>query len=249
MPRELTLDIETVDSFADVGKYDPTLLHVSLIGVHDSGLGLHRSYLCEYRRDDKDQWERDADGRMKLTAVKACDYELVADGAHGQFKEKNGGWRAVDGLAELWQLMQAADRVIGYNILNFDYGVLDRYYPGGIYQSVKDRREQRPRFETLDLMVELEKPLGFRAKLDDVAAATLGFGKTGHGLQAIEFYRKGEIAKLSDYCLHDVKVTYEVYLAGLEHGRVKIKDRMGQLREAEVGWRLEKTAPVAMTMF
>jgi DEAD/DEAH box helicase domain-containing protein len=248
MPRELTLDIETVDSFADVGKYDPTLLHVSLVGVYDSGNDTYRSYLCEYRKDDRGQWERDDAGRLRLERVSVCDYRMEDDGAHGRLVEE-GGWRETDGLTGLWQMIQAADRVIGYNILNFDYGVMDRYYPGSIYQSVRERREQRPRFKTLDLMIEIEKSLGFRAKLDDVAAATLGLGKTGHGLQAIEFYRKGEFGRLSDYCLHDVKVTWDVYRVGLEKGQVRLKDRMGQMRDVPVDFKFGEKKAVEMTLF
>jgi len=222
MPREITLDIETADSFADVGKYDPTLLHVSLVGVYDSATGEYSHYLCDYARDERGNWVKDAEARMTLTR---------------------------DGLADLWKLLQSADRVIGYNILNFDYGVLDRYYPGGIYQSLKERKAQQPRFETVDLLVEIEKSLGFRVKLDDVALATLGIGKTGHGLQAIEFFKKGEIDKLRDYCLNDVKVTWEVYKYGLEHGHVKYKDRTGQLKEVPIDFRQKEKKPVAQTLF
>ena len=156
MSRELTLDIETVDSFADVGKYDPTMLHMSLVGVYDSADDLYRSFLCEYRKDERGQWERDETGRLKLERVSVCDYLLEDDGEHGRMVEVEGGWREVDGLTGLWQMLQAADRVIGYNILNFDYGVMDRYYPGNIYQSIKDKREHKARFKTLDLMVEIE---------------------------------------------------------------------------------------------
>ena len=223
MPREVTLDIETADSFADVGKYDPTLLHVSLVGVYDSAADQYLSYVCEYARDERGQWLRDENGRMKLLR---------------------------DDLSGLWKLLQSADRVIGYNILNFDYGVMDRLYPGGIYPDARAFKAQKPRFETIDLLVEIEKELGFRVKLDDVAAATLGYGKTGHGLQAIEFFKRGEIDKLRDYCLNDVKVTWEVYEYGLAHGHVKIKDRLGQLREVKVDFsRQIAPQPVAQTLF
>lgn len=222
MARELTLDIETVESFADVGKYDPTLLHTSLVGVYDSGDDKYTSYLIEYARDARGQWERDAEGHMKPVG---------------------------DGLAGLWRQMQSADRVIGYNILNFDYGVMDRIYPGGIYPDTRARKAQEPRFETIDIMVEIAKTLGFRIKLDDVAEATLGYGKTGHGLQAIEFYKRGEYDKLASYCLNDVKVTWEVYLYGLEHGHVKFKDRMGNLKQIAVDFSRKPAKAVAQTLF
>jgi DEAD/DEAH box helicase domain-containing protein len=81
---------------------------------------------------------------------------------------------------------------------------------------------------SLDLLAEIEKRLGFRIKLDDVAQATLGVGKSGHGLMAVEYWRKGELDKLRDYCLQDVRVTRDVYEYALEHGQVSFLDRMGQ---------------------
>jgi|GEM_PF-107160 hypothetical protein len=245
MPREVTLDIETADAFADVGKYDPTLLHVSLVGVYDSGDDSYRSFLCEYAKDAKGQPVRDENGRFKLTRTLCRDYRMDEDDVHGVFSAL-GDWQERGGLTDLWQVLQGAERVIGYNIINFDYGVMDRYYPGGIF---RDRKRQDPRFETLDLMVEIAKNLGFRAKLDDVASATLGHGKTGHGLQAIEFYRRGEVDKLSDYCLHDVKATWDVYRAGADGGQVKLKDRTGQLREIPVDFAVKAKKAVEMTLF
>ena len=44
---------------------------------------------------------------------------------------------------------------------------------------------------TIDILKEIEKRIGFRVKLDIVAQATLGMGKSGHGLQAVEFWKKG----------------------------------------------------------
>jgi DEAD/DEAH box helicase domain-containing protein len=190
MPREIVLDIETQNSFADVGKYDPTLLKVSLVGIYDSATDTYSSFLEPE-------------------------------------------------LPKMWPLLEAADRIIGYNLLGFDYPVLNQYYAGDLMK-----------FTTLDIMLEIEKKIGFRVKLDDVAHATLGVGKTGHGLQAIEFFRKGEIDKLRSYCLQDVKITKEVYEAGLRGSSVKYKDRMGQIVAVPVAFALkqEERKAVNLTM-
>jgi DEAD/DEAH box helicase domain-containing protein len=79
--------------------------------------------------------------------------------------------------------------------------------------------------------MEIEKKLGFRVKLDDVAQATLGVGKSGHGLMAVEYWKKGEIEKLKEYCLQDVRVTRDVYDFAMQNGHVRIHNRMGQLQE------------------
>ena len=81
---------------------------------------------------------------------------------------------------------------------------------------------------TLDLLVEIEKRLGFRIKLDSVAQATLGIGKSGHGLQAVEFWKKGELDKLTSYCEQDVRVTRDIYRHAVQNKEVSYFDRMGQ---------------------
>lgn len=190
MGKEVVLDIETANSFADVGKYDASLLKVSLVGLYDYATDTYTSYL-----------EPD--------------------------------------LPKLWRVLEGADRIIGYNLFGFDYQVLNTYYAGDL-----------AKFPTLDILVEIEKKLGFRIKLDDVAHGSLGTGKSGNGLQAIEFFRRGEIDKLRDYCLQDVKVTKEVYEFGLANKNVRFKDRQGQMVQVPVDFELKaaEKKPVSMTL-
>ncbi|MFA6603986.1 MAG: ribonuclease H-like domain-containing protein [Patescibacteria group bacterium] len=181
MRNEIVLDIETSNSFADVGKYDPSLLKVSLVVI----------------------------------------YSYATDSYEAFFEAD---------LPKLWRHLEAADRIIGYNLFGFDYRVLNTYYPGDL-----------SKFPTLDIMLEIEKVLGFRLKLDDVAHGSLGVGKSGNGLQAIEFFRRGELEKLREYCQQDVKVTKEVYEYGLANKAIKFKDRAGRLMPVAVNF---EPAPV-----
>jgi len=87
---------------------------------------------------------------------------------------------------------------------------------------------------TLDVMIEIEKRIGHRVKLDDVAKATLGVGKSGHGLMAVEYWKNGEIDKLRDYCLQDVRVTRDVYEHALKNGFVCYTDRQGAAQEVSM---------------
>jgi DEAD/DEAH box helicase domain-containing protein len=168
--REIVFDIETKNSFQDVGSYNPALLSVSLVGVYFYETDTFESFMEE-------------------------------------------------DLPKLWPRFERATRLIGYNSNHFDIPCLQRYYQGDL-----------TRLPSLDLLEEIQKKLGYRIKLDDVAQATLGVGKSGHGLQAVDFWRKGEIEKLRDYCLQDVLVTRDIYEYALEHKEVKFQDRMGQLQ-------------------
>ena len=45
--RKIVFDIETKNFFSDVGKNDPVLLDISVVGIHDSETGLYSSFLEE----------------------------------------------------------------------------------------------------------------------------------------------------------------------------------------------------------
>lgn len=60
-------------------------------------------------------------------------------------------------------------------------------------------------------MKEVKNVLGRRIKLDTLAEATLGRKKTGHGLEAIVWWRNGEREKVKSYCMEDVKITKKLY--------------------------------------
>ena len=142
-------------------------------------------------------------------------------------------------LPNLWPRLERCDRIIGYNTKGFDYPVLNSYYAGDVGA-----------FTSLDLLEVISKTLGFRVKLDSVAQATLGLGKSGHGMQALEWFRKGELDKLRDYCLQDVKVTKEVYEYGLKHGEIYFLERSGQKRSVKVDLKMptSKPNPINLTM-
>lgn len=45
--RKIVFDIETKNFFSDVGKNDPALLDISVVGIYDSGTETYSSYLQE----------------------------------------------------------------------------------------------------------------------------------------------------------------------------------------------------------
>ena len=89
----------------------------------------------------------------------------------------------------------------------------------------------------LDLMLDLEAQLEHRPKLEAVASACLGEGKTAVGTDAIKWWRQGKFREVAEYCCYDVKVTKEVHEYGARHGKVAYMNRFQVRSEVEVGWR------------
>lgn len=124
--------------------------------------------------------------------------------------------------------LKAADRVIGFNLLQFDYPVLKHY--------TQERLNDLP---TLDLLEDVYNRLGFRIGLDALVNATLGpaFRKSADGLAAIRWFREGKIDQLIAYCRDDVTLTKQLFEWGREHGFVLYVDRDGQKKKVNVAWR------------
>ncbi|CAN5311425.1 hypothetical protein BH23VER1_BH23VER1_16310 [soil metagenome] len=127
---------------------------------------------------------------------------------------------------ELIDQLVRADLVVGFNHVSFDYAVLQGYTAWEIASQAI----------SLDLMVEVEQALGHRLKLEAIAAASLGTGKSADGLDAIQWWQEGKIMKIAEYCCYDVKVTKEVHEYGIANGLVKYGDRAGRVQSVPVVW-------------
>src|SRR3989344_7514696 len=77
-------------------------------------------------------------------------------------------------LGGLEELIASRDAVVGFNVIEFDYRVLQPYLKKVSLANVR----------TIDLLKEVERGAGFRVGLDNLASATLGEGKSADGLEA-----------------------------------------------------------------
>ncbi len=127
--------------------------------------------------------------------------------------------------AQLVAALRAAGQVVGYNVVGFDYEVLRPY--------TKKPLSDVP---TVDLMVHLSKTLGWRPRLDDVAVATLGESKTGGGLDAVRWFRQGDLARVIACCKKDVEITWGLHAFGRQNGYVKVAQRRGSPLRVPVAW-------------
>lgn len=139
-------------------------------------------------------------------------------------------------LGKLWPIIEKADLLITWNGEHFDIPILNKYYPGDL-----------TKIKSLDLMKEVQNVLGRRLKLDSVGEATLNRNKSGHGLEAIEWWRKGELDKLVRYCIDDVKLTKDLYDFAVKNSKLKYKE-FGTLKDIPLNTTMwEVPASVAMT--
>ncbi len=116
-------------------------------------------------------------------------------------------------LPKLWPILEKADVLIGYNSDSFDIPLLNHYYPGDL-----------TKIRSLDLLVEVYSALGRRLRLQNLAEATLGHGKSADGIKAVEWWQQGLYEKVREYCIQDVRVTRELYDYARTHGKLKYKD-------------------------
>lgn len=166
---KLVLDIETQNSFQDIGgKSNLNLLKISLVGAYWYG-----------------------------------------DNQYYTFLE--------DELDKLLPFLQAAKLVIGFNLNGFDYPILQSYLKSFNFSGLK----------TLDILDETQRYLGYKIKLQNIARGTLKLGKSGTGLDAIEFWQQGRLEELKKYCLQDVEVTKNIYEYGAQHKQIIFKGLWG----------------------
>lgn len=122
-------------------------------------------------------------------------------------------------------LLKEKPMIIGFNTIGFDNKVLQPYFQRCNVSSLPQ----------LDILKVFYEALGFRVKLDNIALATLGQGKSGSGLDAIKYFRTGNWEALTKYCIDDVRVTKGVYEYGLRHGFIMYPTG-GEYRQAPMTW-------------
>lgn len=127
----------------------------------------------------------------------------------------------------------AADLVIGFNHKRFDLEVLRPYAGSRPVEGVR----------TFDLLEDLHQRLGHRVSLDGCCRATLGTKKSGHGLQAITWFREGKLDLLEHYCRDDVRLTRNLFDHGRVHGAIQVEKRdprgLPRVVPVQVSWQAE----------
>ncbi len=131
-----------------------------------------------------------------------------------------------DQANQLVEKLSSADLVVGFNVIGFDYTVLQPY-------ASVDLQE----INTFDMIIDVKKLLGFRLSLNHLAHETLQAEKSADGLVSLQWYKEGKMDKIIKYCKQDVAITRDLFLYGEEHSHVLYKSRSGQQQKLNVNWK------------
>lgn len=130
-----------------------------------------------------------------------------------------------DRLDAMFTLMKKADLIIGFNTLNFDYKVLQPFCS----YNLRD-------LPSLDMLHEIKKRLNYRVSLDNLASSTFNLQKSADGLKALEWWKQGELDKITEYCTQDVRLTKQLYEFAKENGYLLFTNKAGQKVRIPTTW-------------
>lgn len=161
----------------------------------------------------------DIETKNFLSEVEKIDLALVA--IHDSLTDSYSSYLEEE-LAQLWPILERADMLIGFNSDHFDIPILNKYYPGDL-----------TKIKSLDILKEIKNSYGRRMRLDQLAEGTLGKNKSGHGADASNWWKSGEVERVRAYCLDDVKLTKELYDYALANNKLIFKEG-GALNEIKL---------------
>ncbi|MCF6186237.1 MAG: DEAD/DEAH box helicase [Desulfobulbaceae bacterium] len=119
-----------------------------------------------------------------------------------------------DEVPQLLEHLFRLELVVGFNNKRFDNKVLSAY-----------TTKKLSSLPSLDILEEITGQLGYRLSLDRLAEHTLGVKKSGDGLQALQWYKQGEIEKIRTYCRKDVEITRDLFLHGFRQQHLLFQNK------------------------
>jgi DEAD/DEAH box helicase domain-containing protein len=128
--------------------------------------------------------------------------------------------------------LKKADLVIGFNQMRFDYAVLTAYSPENL--------RKRP---NLDLLSEIVAVLGRRIGLGHLGEVTLGRDKTADGLQSLQWVKDGRMDLVIEYCIADVRLTWDLYVHARDEGYLLYQDKNGRRLRIPLDLNLKRFLP------
>lgn len=117
------------------------------------------------------------------------------------------------GVESLLQTLNKFDKIVGYNIINFDYLVLEPYDK---LDTLKELSQK-----TLDLFQIIKQETKQYPSLNDLAKLNLGLKKTEDSKQIPRMWSQGKKRRVKKYCYNDVKILKHIYEFGLKNKKIR----------------------------
>ncbi len=142
-------------------------------------------------------------------------------------------------LSQFEDLLRNTEHLIGFNINHFDIPVLTPYM----------KEVDLSKMAVTDLFTDAVFFLGHRVGLGVLAQATLGESKSGHGLEALEWFRQGRVEEVKKYCLDDVRLTRDLYEYGKKNHHILLRSLGdGKVHSIPVSWHEPVKKPIRLSL-
>lgn len=122
-----------------------------------------------------------------------------------------------ENIDQLFERLFALDLVVGFNNKRFDNKVLSAYTSHDLAL-----------LPSFDILEAISTQLGYRLSLERLAERTLKTKKEGDGLLALDWFKQGQMEKLTEYCQKDVEITKELFLFGLRQQYLLFQNKAKQ---------------------
>lgn len=154
----------------------------------------------------------------KLNHIDTKEFRASVIGAYISWLDKYIAFFEED-VADFLELILDADVVVGFNQKWFDLPVLQKYSHDFDLLTYTNN---------YDILIEVEKKLGYKVKLNDLCKANFGDDiKTDSFEQYKNYYWDEKWFELVDYCMNDVRLTNLLFLKVLKGESIKYKDFYG----------------------
>lgn len=129
----------------------------------------------------------------------------------------------------LVECLQAAELILGFNLRDFDYQVLQPYTSVLLAN-----------LPTLAILDEVQRALGFRLSFSHLVQQTLGVERPDDGLQTIRWFRQGARDRVVEACRRDIELLRALVAHGSRTGTLLYRDHAGQRQTVAVNWQMTK---------
>lgn len=156
------------------------------------------------------------------------------DDNHSVIKETMQSFWEKD-FPTMWSHFEKADRIVGFNSLNFDVPALRPYAPA-----------QFSKMKHFDILEKVKNNTGRRFSLNSLAKDTLGVEKIDVGTNAVLYWNKGDkesLSKLRKYCEMDVAITRDLYDFAMNHKQLKYADKWNNIQIITLDFSYPKPDP------